>query len=105
MALEFEWDPVKAELNLKEHGVSFDEATTIFRDTLSITISDPDHSEYEDRFIDIGMSHRMQLLVVSYTERKDKIRIISARRATRAERKNYEETKIRCVQNMTSAKA
>ena len=92
MALEFEWDPVKAELNLREHGVSFDEATTIFRDTLSITISDPDHSDYEDRFIDIGMSHRMQLLVVSYTERKDKIRIISARRATRAERKNYEET-------------
>ena len=92
MALEFEWDPVKAELNLKEHGVSFDEATTIFRDTLSITISDPDHSDYEDRFIDIGMSHRMQLLVVSYTERKDKIRIISARRSTRAERKNYEKT-------------
>ncbi|MEX0803207.1 MAG: BrnT family toxin [Candidatus Binatia bacterium] len=92
MALEFEWDPVKAELNLKEHGVSFDEATTIFRDTLSITISDPDHSDYEVRFIDIGMSHRIQLLVVSYTERKDKIRIISARRATRAERKNYEET-------------
>ncbi len=92
MALEFEWDPVKAELNLKEHGVSFDEATTIFRDTLSITISDPDHSDYEDRFIDIGMSHRMQLLVVSYTERKDKIRIMSARRATRAERKKYEET-------------
>ena len=92
MALEFEWDPAKAELNLKEHGVSFDEATTVFRDTLSITISDPDHSDSEDRFIDIGMSHRMQLLVVSYTERKDKIRIISARRATRAERKNYEET-------------
>ena len=82
MALEFEWDPVKAKLNLKEHGVSFDEATTIFRDTLSITISNPDHSDYEDRFVDIGMSHRMQLLVVSYTERKDKIRIISARRAT-----------------------
>ena len=65
MALEFEWDPVKAKLNLKEHGVSFDEATTIFRDTLSITISDPDQSDYEDRFIDFGMSHRMQLLVVS----------------------------------------
>jgi len=93
MALEFEWDPVKAELNLREHRVSFDEATTIFRDTLSITISDPDHSGYEDRFIDIGMSHRMRLLVVSYTERKDKIRIISARPATRAERKTYEETK------------
>ena len=92
MALEFEWDPVKAKLNLKEHGVSFDEATTIFRDTLSITIADPDHSDYEDRFIDIGMSHRRQLLVVAYTERKDNIRIISARRATRAERKNYEET-------------
>jgi uncharacterized DUF497 family protein len=92
MAVEFEWDPFKAELNLKEHGVSFDEATTIFRDTFSITISDPDHSDREDRFIDIGMSHRMRLLVVSYTERKDKIRIISARRATRAERKNYEET-------------
>jgi uncharacterized protein len=91
MALEFDWDPAKAELNLKEHGVSFDEATTIFRDTLSITIADPDHSDSEDRFIDIGMSHRMQLLVVSYTERKDKIRIISARLATRAERKNYEE--------------
>ena len=93
MALEFEWDPAKAERNLKDHGVSFDDATTIFRDTLSITISDPDHSDSENRFIDIGMSHRMELLVISYTERKDKIRIISARRATRAERKNYEETK------------
>ena len=92
MALEFEWDPAKAELNLKEHGVSFDEATTVFRDTLSITIADPDHSDSGDRFIDIGMSHRGQLLVVSYTERKDKIRIISARRATRTERKSYEET-------------
>ena len=92
MGLEFEWNPAKAERNLQEHGVSFDDATTVFRDTLSVTISDPDHSGSENRFIDIGMSHRMQLLVVSYTERKDKIRIISARRATRAERKNYEET-------------
>ena len=92
MALEFEWDPRKAELNLKEHGVSFDEATTVFRDTLSITIADPDHSDSEDRFIDMGMSHRGQLLVVSYTERKDRIRIISARPPTRAERKSYEET-------------
>jgi uncharacterized DUF497 family protein len=92
MALEFEWDPAKAEANLKDHGVSFDEATTVFRDTLSITITDPDHSDSEDRFIDIGMSHRMQLLVVSYTERQDKIRIISARQPTRAERKSYEET-------------
>ena len=92
MALEFEWDPRKAELNLKEHGVSLDEATTVFRDTLSITIADPDHSDSEDRFVDIGMSHRGQLLVVSYTERKDRIRIISARPPTRAERKSYEET-------------
>ena len=92
MAIEFEWDPAKAELNLKEHGVSFEEATTVFRDTLSITIIDPDHTNSEHRFIDIGMSHLRRLLVVSYTERKDKIRIISARRATRAERKNYEET-------------
>jgi hypothetical protein len=92
MALEFEWDSAKADANLKEHGVSFDEATTVFRDGLSITISDPDHSDSEDRFIDIGMSHRMQLLVVSYAERQDRIRIISARRATRAERKSYEET-------------
>ena len=92
MALEFEWDPRKAELNLKEHGVSFDDATTVFRDTLSITIADPGHSGSEDRFVDIGMSHRGQLLVVSYTERKDRIRIISARTPTRAERKTYEET-------------
>jgi uncharacterized protein len=91
MPLEFAWDPQKAESNLKQHGISFDDATTVFRDTLSITIPDPDHSDLENRFIDIGMSHRGELLVVSYTERKDRIRIISARRATRAERKNYEE--------------
>jgi uncharacterized DUF497 family protein len=92
MALEFEWDPAKAAVNLKVHGVSFDEATTVFRDTLSITISDPDHSPSEDRFVDIGMSHRGRLLVVSYTERKARIRIISSRNASRAERKRYEET-------------
>lgn len=92
MALGFEWDRAKAELNLKEQGVSFEDATTVFRDPLSITISDPDHSGPDGRFIDIGMSHHMQLLVVSYTERQDRIRIISARRATRAERRNYEET-------------
>ena len=80
MAIEFEWNPSKADQNLKDHdGVSFDEATTVLRDTLSITIADPDHSDSEDRFIDMGMSHRGRLLVVSYTERGDKIRIISAR--------------------------
>jgi uncharacterized DUF497 family protein len=93
MALEFEWDSRKAKSNLKHHDVSFDDATSVFRDPLSITISDPDHSELENRFIDIGTSHRGELLVVSYTERKERIRIISARRATSAERKDYEETK------------
>lgn len=92
MALEFEWDEAKAERNLKDHEVSFDEATTVFRDTLSITTADPDHSESENRFIDIGMSHLGRLLVVSYTDHQDRIRIISARLPTRAERKSYEET-------------
>ena len=92
MALEFEWDEAKAERNLKDHEVSFDEATTVFRDTLSITTADPDNSESENRFIDIGMSHLGRLLVVSYTDRKDRIRIISARLTTRHERKSYEET-------------
>lgn len=93
MALEFEWDSRKAHRNLKEHGVSFGEAATVFRDTLSLTIADPDHSDSEDRFVDIGMSHLGRLLVVSFTERKDRIRIISARPTTRAERKSYEEAK------------
>ena len=92
MGLRFEWDGSKAAANLKKHGVSFEEATTVFSDPLALTISDPDHSDSENRFIDIGMSHRMELLVVSYTERRDRIRIVSARRATRAERKTYEET-------------
>jgi uncharacterized DUF497 family protein len=93
MPLEFEWDPAKATRNFKAHGVSFGDATTVFQDTFSITIPDPDHSDDEYRFVDVGMSHRMELLVVSYTEREDRIRIISARRATRAERKSYEEAK------------
>ena len=93
MALEFEWNPGKARQNLKEHGVSFDEATTVFQDTLSITIADPDHSDSEIRFVDIGISHHRVLPVVSYTERNDRIRIISARPATRAERRNYEKTR------------
>jgi uncharacterized DUF497 family protein len=91
MALRFEWDTRKAISNLKEHGVSFDEATTIFADTLSITIADPDHSTSETRFVDIGLSHTGRLLVVSYTERGDRIRIISARLPTRRERRQYEE--------------
>ena len=90
MGLRFEWDQHKADLNLKKHGVSFEEATSVFADSLSITISDPDHSASEARFLDLGLSHRNRLLVVSYTERGEIIRIISARRASRAEQKVYE---------------
>jgi uncharacterized DUF497 family protein len=91
MALRFEWDKRKADSNLRAHGVSFREATTVFADPLSITISDPDHSAAEMRFVDIGLSHRGRLLVVSYTERGSRIRLISARLATRKERRQYEE--------------
>jgi uncharacterized DUF497 family protein len=91
MALSFEWDEVKAEANRKKHQVSFDEATTVLADPLSITIPDPDHSADEQRFVDIGISDRGRLLVVIYTERGATIRIISRRSATRSERKLYEE--------------
>jgi uncharacterized DUF497 family protein len=92
MALSFEWDEGKAESNLKAHDVSFREATTVFADPISITISDPDHSSVEMRFLDIGLSYLGRLLVVSYTERGKKTRLISARLATRNERNQYEET-------------
>jgi len=88
--MEFEWNPQKAAKNLKDHKVSFGEAATVFSDPLSITISDPDHSINEDRFIVIGMSHRFRLLMVAHTERDERIRIISARELTRKERKAYE---------------
>jgi len=85
--LLFEWNPSKAKKNIKIHGVSFDEASTAFKDTLSLTIYDPLHSDEEDRFILIGNSSKNRLLVIVHTERGDKIRIISARK----ERKQYEE--------------
>ena len=91
MSLEFEWDDDKAKKNLKKHGVSFEEASSVFGDPLALTIPDPLHSVEEDRFITLGESHRRRLLVVVSTERGDRIRIISARVATRRERKNYEE--------------
>jgi uncharacterized DUF497 family protein len=91
MSLEFEWDEDKAKGNLKRHGVSFEEASSIFSDPLALTIPDPLHSVEEDRFITMGESHRRKLLVVCTTDRGDKIRIISARAATRRERKDYEE--------------
>ena len=91
MALGFEWHPEKAANNWRKHGVTFAEAITVFRDPLSITIPDPRHSKGEYRFIDIGRSERSRLLIVAYTERGDRIRIISSRPATRRERLKYEE--------------
>jgi len=89
--LRFEWDPNKAKQNFEIHGVSFDEASTAFRDTLSLAIYDPLHSEEEDRFVLIGNSHKDRLLVVVHTERGDNIRLISARKASKKERTQYEE--------------
>jgi uncharacterized DUF497 family protein len=89
--MEFEWDPEKARRNLTKHGVAFEEAATVFADFLSSTFPDPEHSIEEEREITIGTSERGRLLVVSHTERGDRIRIISARKATRRERKAYEE--------------
>lgn len=89
--MDFEWDPRKAEINLRKHGVSFTEAGTVFGDELAVTIPDPDHSEDEERFITIGWSNHRKLLIVSHTDRNDRIRIISARELTRNERKAYEE--------------
>lgn len=89
--MNFDWDPQKAARNLGKHKVSFAEAATVFNDPLSATSADPDHSDAEDRFIIIGMSQRSRLLIVSFAERRDQIRIISARELTRNERKGYEE--------------
>jgi uncharacterized DUF497 family protein len=90
--LQFEWDPRKAAKNRSKHGVSFHEAATVFDDPLAITYPDPDHSEGESRWITFGTSTERRLLVVAHTEVGDTIRIVSARRATRNERKIYEES-------------
>jgi uncharacterized DUF497 family protein len=90
MSLIFEWDEEKAASNLEKHGISFQEASTIFMDSLSSTISDPLHSLGEQRFVTIGESTEREILVVVHTQRDSKIRIISAREATRRERQNYE---------------
>ena len=89
--MQFEWDPAKAAENLAKHGISFQEAATVFRDPLSATGADPDHSIGEERFITFGISKSGRLLVVAHTEHGDTIRIITARPATAAERKIYEE--------------
>lgn len=89
--MRFEWDPEKAASNARKHGVTFEEAQTVFQDDLFVTFEDPDHSQDENRFIIMGQSTKKNLLVVSYTERRKTLRLISARQATRKERRTYEE--------------
>jgi len=92
--MDFQWDDTKAEANQWKHGVSFAEAMTVLADSLSLTGSDPDHSDDEDRYITMGLSVLGRLLLVSHTDRGDMVRIISARKATRRERRDYEDGKF-----------
>jgi uncharacterized DUF497 family protein len=89
--MDFEWDEAKAASNARRHGVTFTEAMTVFGDPLSVTGYDPRHADDEDRFLTMGLSIGGRLLVVSHTDRGDTVRIISAREATRRERKDYED--------------
>lgn len=89
--MHFEWDSTKARTNLRKHGVTFDEASSVFYDPLAVTGVDPDHSASETRMITFGVSSADRLLVVAHTERGEAIRIISARLATQHERRIYEE--------------
>ena len=88
--LIFEWDPDKAQENEQRHGVGFSEASEVFDDDHSISVPDPDHSADEDRYLIFGIAKRGQHLVVSYTERGERIRLISARQMTSRERRAYE---------------
>jgi uncharacterized DUF497 family protein len=89
--IEFEWDLIKAASNLRKHGLSFQEAATMFSDQLALTVADPDHSAEEDRFVSIGYTETGRLVVVTHTDRDGKTRIICARTANRKERKTHEE--------------
>lgn len=91
MALKFEWDSRKAQINKRKHGITFEQASTIFGDPLSLTIPDPAHSIGEDRFVTIGASVNGKLIVVVHVDYDDIIRIISARNATRNEKRQYEQ--------------
>lgn len=90
--MNFEWDEAKAAANLAKHGVSFTEAVTLFEDPLYVDFYDPRHSQEENRYIIIGESKSGHLLIMSYTERQETIRPISARKLTRTERRDYEES-------------
>jgi hypothetical protein len=92
MGTLFEWDEEKARSNLRKHKVSFEEGTTIFHDAFVATIPDPDHSHDEQRFVSMGLSVRGRVLVVVHTERGEKTRLISCRKATPTERRAYEES-------------
>jgi uncharacterized protein len=89
--VDYEWDQEKATSNLEKHGVSFEEAATIFSDPLYVDFYDPDHSVEEHRYLIMGQSTAGRLLIVSYTDRDDVVRLISAREVTPSERKAYEE--------------
>jgi len=88
----YEWDPKKAKANLRKHRVSFEQAATVFLDPLAITYPDPDHSDEEFREITVGHSAKLGVIFLSHTQRGNRIRIIGARKATRSERKQYEES-------------
>jgi uncharacterized protein len=89
--MEFEWDEAKAETNLRKHDVPFREAATVFDDPLAMTFADPDHSEEEERLLTFGYSNKERLLAVAHTARDKRVRLITARPVTRAERETYEE--------------
>jgi uncharacterized protein len=93
MKIRLGWDVVKAKNNHKKHGVSFEEAGTVFDDPLLITLLDVEHSTDEDRYITVGLSAQARLLLVAHTDRNGVIRIISARKVTKNERRFYEESK------------
>lgn len=95
MSLLFEWDEDKAMRNEAKHDVSFQEEKTVFNDPFALTIPDPDHSDQESRWLDIGISSKGRLIVVWYTEREERIRIICCRKADRAERRFYKNEKNR----------
>lgn len=89
----FEWDPKKAERNVRKHGVTFAEASSVFDDPMFITLLDDEHSVDEERFITIGLSNKNRLVMIAHAERESQIRIISARKATKNEEKFYQETR------------
>ena len=91
MGYEFEWNPIKAATNLRDHGVSFEEATTVFADPLAMLMADPDHSVDEERYVLLGESTQRNLLAVACADRPPRTRLISAREATPHERRKYEE--------------